>query len=245
MGCAVSAPVAEKKPWGLTAALRDSEPIPEVPEEYAREIATTLAESKDRGVTVDATDMFEGDTSCVSSEDVLSAPPTQSHIARLRELEAFFEIDSSDQHVNTSRLLMYYIRMVEKDKARVRARSWTPLDGAPLTVPLASITERSASMNVGQDSYYEQTPTRSGSLRAARTQRVYSDPAASLPNLAPISPQHSFNIHRLNDAASASNLVNTAAPTVLEMADRPVMTSMLAHVETNPEGVRRMAQESQ
>ena len=244
MGCAVSAPVAEKKPWGLTAALRDSEPIPEVPEEYAREIATTLAESKDRGVTVDATDMFEGDTSCVSSEDVLSAPPTQSHIARLRELEAFFEIDSSDQHVNTSRLLMYYIRMVEKDKARVRARSWTPLDGAPLTVPLASITERSsASMNVGQDSFMNR-PQRA---RARSAPRVLSASIRTQRHRCRISP-------RSAPSTASTFTVSTMLRPRATSSTRPpqpcskwwtALTSMLAHVETNPEGVRRMAQESQ
>ena len=250
MGCGASAPRSEGKPWGLSAAYLDTQPVPKIPDLYAKEMASTLADFKNRAVTIDATDDGEDErfSSAITSsfsEDISHTPPPQWETARLRQLETMLDSGPSEaetiSEITKSRLLMYYVRMVDTD--RTHGRSFSCTESGPVMVDLASITERSASMSMAQRSHRQRT-TASGSLRAARTQRVFSDPPPALPKLTPeVTPQHSFNDTRLNDAAPSSNLVNTAARSVLEMADRPAMTSMLAYVEANPGYAQQFGQE--
>jgi len=218
-------------PWGLSAAYRDTQPVPEIPDAYAKEMASTLAAFKNRAVTVDTLDATGWDDDGMStaytrsssiSEEYQQTPPPARRLARLREVETLLKTREETEMIsdlNSSRLLMFYVRKVDENLGRARSRSWSTLGNAPIPVALSSIKE---------PRLHNAIVVQSGSLRHARTQRVFSDPMATIPSDGPErepkqEPPNSFNWppsrHKAGIDAPQQSLVKTAVRSILDAAD--------------------------
>jgi hypothetical protein len=188
MGCGASragAPIGPPTKATLVAPTRPGVPIPQVPDNFAKEITATLGRDlsrwSDRLVDDDydqrsiVTDL-RSVTSC--TDDIVSSP---SAIARrLQEVDSAANSANNSRNSSTlgdvtkSRLLSYYVRYVADDSVeqRQRARSFSTVETDPHDTYLSDDLNHSQS--------FDERQTSSGSYRAARTARQYSDPPEML-----------------------------------------------------------------